>query len=156
MCIFALMAALSFTSCDEDADLAYDLNGIWEGTIQGEYYYDRFHSSIMTWDTQIMFVQEGDFSRGGYGTEVDYNWETGETTWSDFDWYVRDSRIYLAYDDGYGIVINDYDLYNTTGRPRFRGYFEDWDTGEQLAAFTLIKTDEWADYAKKNMMISDD
>ena len=32
---------------------------------------------------------------------------------------------------------------------RFKGVFEDYDTGEQLASFDLVKVYEWGDYSKK-------
>lgn len=157
MCMFALMTALSLMSCDDDADLAYDLNGIWEGTIQGEYYYNRHHSRATRWETQIQFVQDGDFSRGGYGVEFDYNYDTGYGSWSEFDWKVRDGRIYIYYySDDYEVVIRDYELYTMLGTPRFRGYFVDRYTGEDMAAFTLVKTSDWTDYAKKNKATFDD
>lgn len=148
--ILTIMVALCLTSCDEDVDTAYDLNGIWEGTIYGDYYYDRYGGAVATtsWDTQIEFVQNGDFSKGGDGTELDYNQDTGEVTLSEFTWTVRNGRIYMSYDDGYQIVINDYELYTVANTPRFRGYFLDWDTGEQLASFNLIKTSSWASWAK--------
>ena len=46
----ALMAVLtmtSFTSCDSDVDLAYDLDGIWQGTIIANYYYDRYGGTFL-------------------------------------------------------------------------------------------------------------
>lgn len=32
---------------------------------------------------------------------------------------------------------------------RFKGVFEDYDNGNQLASFDLVKVYEWGDYSKK-------
>ena len=138
--LLAAVATLTLTSChDDDADQAYDLNGVWEGTIQGNYYEDRFHSN--DYDTEIRFVQEGVFSRGGYGVEIDYprDWRK-PTVEVGFDWEVRNGKIYLDYEDGYHVIIRDYDMYSRNNRMRFRGYFDDYRTGETLASFDLLKT----------------
>lgn len=154
--LFFLFATAMFTACDEDAEKAYDLNGIWEGTINGQYYYDRYQSNE-SWDTEICFVQDGDFSRGGYGTERDYSNNSSYYTENDFDWEVSNGRIYLYYDDGYEVVIDDYDIYSRGNSLRFRGYFVNNKTGESLASFDLIKTEDWSDrsasYAKKRTKV---
>ena len=153
----ALMAVLTmtaFTSCDSDADLAYDLDGIWQGTIVGNYYYDRYHTDYTDYDTEIRFYQDGAFSRGGTGYEIDRDNTTGRYTRSNFDWTVRNGRIYLSYDDGYEVIIRDYETYTMGNTMRFRGYFDDYRTGEQLASFNLIKVSERYSYAK-NMVDSD-
>ena len=65
--VLSLVAVLAMASCtDDDTQQAYDLDGYWQGSIMGSYYADRFHSSD-NWDTEIWFVQDGDFSSGGYG-----------------------------------------------------------------------------------------
>ena len=68
--VMVFLTALTMTSCDEDTETAYDLDGIWSGTIVGSYYEDR-HGNITqdVWETDIQFVQDGDFSRGGWGRE---------------------------------------------------------------------------------------
>ena len=41
--VMAVFTVFSLASCtDDDVDQAYDMNGIWQGTIQGEYYNDRY------------------------------------------------------------------------------------------------------------------
>lgn len=151
--LLTAMAAVSLTGCtDDDVDQAYDMNGIWQGTIEGEYYYDRYHRRDGSWDTEIQFVQDGDFSRGGYGVEVDYSYSTGYSYRTSFDWEVRNGRIYLDYYDGYSVIIRDYELYSVGNGMRFRGYFDDYVTGEPLASFNLVKISDWTDYAKKHTM----
>ena len=102
-----------------------------------------------SWDTEIRFYQNGDFSRGGSGEERDWDYR-GKCYSSRFDWKVRNGRIYLYYDDGYNIVIDRYDLYWRSNTQRFRGYFEDFDTGDQLASFDLVKVVDWHDFSKKS------
>ena len=146
MAAMLIITALTMTSCDEDTETAYDLDGIWQGTINGSYYQDRYGNSER-WDTEIRFYQNGDFSRGGSGEERDWDYR-GRCYRSYFDWKVRNGRIYMYYDDGYNIIIDRYDLYWRGGTQRFRGYFEDYDTGEQLASFDLVKVADWYDYSK--------
>lgn len=141
-----ICTALVFTGCqDDDVDQAYDMNGIWQGTIQGMYYHDRYGRDGL-WDTEIQFVQDGDFSRGGYGVEVDYSYDSYRTYRSRFYWEVRNGRILLDYDDGYTIVVRDYELYSVGSGMRFRGYFDNYDTGEPMASFNLVKVSDWTDW----------
>ena len=146
--MMVLLSALTLTSCDEDTETAYDLDGIWRGTINGNYYQDRY-GYTESWDTEIRFYQNGDFSRGGSGEEHDWDYR-GKCYSSRFDWKVRNGRIYLYYDDGYNIVIDRYDLYWRSNTQHFRGYFEDFDTGDQLASFDLWKVVDWHDFSKKS------
>ena len=88
MTIIALMTAMTMTSCDSDTEMAWDLNGIWSGTIYGNYYDNRYGYSNDDWDTEIKFVQDGDFSRGGWGEERDWDYR-GRCTRSTFEWTVR-------------------------------------------------------------------
>lgn len=152
---FVLITTLAFTSCDDDIDVAYDLNGIWQGTIEGNYYYDRYGNNE-GWDTEIEFVQHGDFASGGYGYEVDYSWRTGRGYSSSFNWEVRNGRIHMLYDDGYHIVVRDYEFYYVGNGQRFRGYFDDYDTGETLASFNLVKVSGWSNWAKEHTMNFED
>lgn len=154
--VMAVFTVFSHASCtDDDVDQAYDMNGIWQGTIQGEYYNDRYGRDGQ-WDTEIQFVQDGDFSNGGYGYEEDYSYYWNRVYRSKFYWEVRNGRILLDYDDGYRIIIRDYELYSVGRGMRFRGYLDDWDTGETLASFNLVKVSDWTDWAKKHNAAFDD
>ncbi len=147
--IAALLTVLTLAGCDnDDIDQAYDLNGYWQGSIDGNYYYDRYGSNE-SWDTEIWFVQDGDFSNGGYGREIDYARYSNYSYAVEFDWEVSNGRIYIDYYDGYHIVIRDYELYSRGNSQHFRGYFDDWDTGETLASFDLIKVGNWSDWAMR-------
>lgn len=148
--VMSLVTIISLTGCtNDDVDQADDLNGYWEGSIEGNYYSDRYGGNE-SWDTEIWFVQEGDFSNGGYGREIDYSRHSGRTYTTDFDWEVHNGRIYMDYHDGYRVIIRDYELYSVGSGMRFRGYFQDYDTGETMASFNLVKTGGWSDWAKKH------
>ena len=146
--VMALFTIMTMTSCDDDTETAWDLDGIWSGTITGNYYKDRYGNITQdVWETEIQFVQDGDFSRGGWGRERDWQ---GRRLVSDvnFDWKVRNGRIYMYFDDGYDVVIRDYDLYYTGSTQRFRGYFESPDGRTDLGAFSLSKVANWTDFSK--------
>ena len=103
----AIVAMATMSGCtDDDTQQAYDLNGYWQGSIQGDYYSDRYGGGD-SWDTEIWFVQDGDFSNGGYGREIDYARYSGIVSDVEFVWEVRNGRIYIDYDDGYRIIIRD-------------------------------------------------
>lgn len=145
--IMATMAVmLAFTSCDEDAALAYDLEGVWQGTIIGDYYSYRGYEVSDEYDTEIMFDQDGSWLKGGQGYEIDYNLRTHRSTKVYFRWSVKRGRIHLHYDDGAHVVIRDFETYWVGSRMRFKGYFDDAESGRPLASFNLIKVDSPDDY----------
>jgi len=131
----ALMAMMAMTSCDDDASLAYDVDGVWQGTISGNYYYNRYRSN--DYDTELSFTRRGTY--GGTGYEIDYNYGTIRYYRNYFDWTVQNGKLYLDYDDGSRIIIRDYEIYSMNSNLRFRGYFDDSRTGEELAHFQLVK-----------------
>lgn len=95
---FAMIAIMSFTfvSCDEDQEIAFELDGTWEGVI-----YDRYNRPF---DVDFRFYQNG-FSRRGTGYEYDY--PGGSIR---FSWSVENGNIYLDYADNTHVVITDYRL----------------------------------------------
>ena len=145
MMFILVMTVMTLASCDEDRDLAYDLEGVWQGTITGNYYSYRGYASN-DYDTEIMFRQPDSWSKGGDGYEIDYNYETRRYTKVYFDWVVRDGKIILRYDDGQKVIIRDFETYYVGSRMRFRGYFDNFDTGEHLAAFNLVKVESPEEY----------
>lgn len=142
MAVMILTMGMTLTSCDDDVEQAYDLNGVWKGWITTVVDGDRFGYYEEDWDTTIEFVQDGDFSRGGYGYERDYS-PNGNVYSNRFDWSVRNGRIYMYYDDGSDIVI---DRYSQTSN-RFSGIFCDARNYDEVATFRLVKTydshDDW-------------
>lgn len=142
MALMSVLMITTFTSCDKDTMLAWDLDGLWSGTIIGDYYYDRYGLAGDIYDTEIYFYQNGDFSRGGTGYQVDRNRETRRYTRYNFDWKVRNQRIYIHYDDNYEVVIRDYEIYDVGRTSHFRGFLDDAYDGTQLASFDLVKVAE--------------
>ncbi|MBR1546800.1 MAG: hypothetical protein IJ633_08435 [Prevotella sp.] len=139
MALMSALAMTTFTSCDSDTQLAYDLDGVWSGVIVGDYYYDRYGLVEEVYDTEICFYQDGDFSRGGTGYQIDRNRNTRRYTEFEFEWRVSNGRIHIYYDDGYEIIIRDYEIYDMGRTTHFRGYFDDvWD-GSSMASFDLVK-----------------
>ncbi|MBQ8046746.1 MAG: hypothetical protein IJ196_02315 [Prevotella sp.] len=136
MMLMAGIMTMSLSSCyDEDEAIAYHLAGQWDGMItdmRGR----RF-------DVTMYFDQHNNSIYANYGTgyEIDRGWQ-GRTSHIGFDWKVRDGEIYINYYDGTRVVV-DYDNlpYNNRVGTRFTGYFVDWDTGETLAEFYLIRVD---------------
>ena len=143
--MMALMSALmmtTLTSCDKDTMLAWDLDGLWSGTIIGDYYYDRYGLEGDIYDTEIYFYQSGEFSKGGTGYQIDRNRETRRYTRYEFDWRVKNQKIYIYYDDNYEAVIRDYEIYDVGRTSHFRGFLDDAYDGTQLASFDLVKVAE--------------
>ena len=154
MVMMTLAMAMTLTSCDEDVDQAYDLNGTWKGWIKTIHMSDRFNYYEENWETEIIFVQDGDFSRGGHGIEYDWS-PRGHEYVSEFEWYVSYSKIFIRYyDDNTVIVIDDY----TQTKDRFSGYFCNSNTTERIAQFQLIKTSDnryWAPTRSANPATAD-
>ena len=146
MVLMLALTMMTFTSCDKDTMLAWDLDGLWSGTIIGDYYYDRYGLAGDIYDTEIYFYQNGDFSRGGTGYQVDRNRETRRYTRYNFDWTVRDQRIYIYYNPGatiyHDVVIREYEIYDVGRTSHFRGYLDDAYDGTQLGSFDLVKVSE--------------
>ncbi len=144
---FALIAIMSFTfvSCDEDHEIALELDGTWEGYIYDSYN-KRFH-------VDFRFRQDG-FSRHGSGYEYDI--PGGPIR---FNWSVENGNIFLDYEDHTHVVIADYRL----GRGYLDGYLQEtrngWTKGDiHLTKISNNPYDSDYDYyyAKKQGKIEDD
>ena len=139
----SVIAMTAFSSCDEDHALAYDLEGIWQGTIVGDYYNHHYGKTVTeVYDTEICF--ERSHGTSGIGWERTYS-DRGRSEVR-FDWAVRDGRIYMEYYDGYRILIERFETYYMGNHMRFRGYFVDYDKNEEIASFSLIKVESPHDY----------
>lgn len=148
-----LMAVLSFSlmSCqDDDERLAYNLDGVWQGTIE---------TDNQTYSTTICFFQDGYYASRGYGYEYDSGWSYGRTTRTNFKWWVSGGYIYLQYEDSPNQIIMDYDElpYSSNIGERLNGYFVDYYTGYDIARFYLRKMhNNDGYYAKENQHTEDD
>ena len=142
--ILAVVTLGAASSCNKDSEIAYDVNGVWSGYVTQAYYTYRGYGTSQTWDVEMEFIQDGAFSRGGHGYEY-VNGRPGQY----FEWYVRDSRIYINYlDNSPRVVIDSYDIYSMNNTRRFKGIFRNDQTGEELAAFNFIRTADINGHAK--------
>lgn len=129
MAFIALMS-ISFTSCDDDSDIAYTLDGTWKGNMLVEYGNQKALYSVIRFDQN-----DGIYSGTGYW--IDYfkgnYWHGNNYIANHITWTVRNRNIYITLlDEGSDVVIYDYAL----GDRKFSGYV-DADNGNR-AYFELI------------------
>lgn len=111
MAIVALVSMTAFTSCDPDDDIAYDLDGIWRGTM---YVYHDGHRAT---ESEIEFISNGSFSSSGYGHWVDYYdrgyWGGYDYIYNDIRWSVNNGVIHVHFvQENTDIFIESYTLTN--------------------------------------------
>ncbi len=135
------MLSLTFTSCDEDADIAYTLDGTWRGNMYVEYGdYDAVYS-VIRFDNN-----SGLYSGTGYWVDYYDNryWGGNNYVANHINWTVRNGNIYIdLLEEGNSVVIYDYALTNG----RFSGYVETYDGNR--AQFNMTKdysNYNWRDY----------
>lgn len=141
LAMFAIaITAVSFTACDDDAEVAYLLEGAWEGNMHVYSWYDG-HEYVAT-HSEIEFYRGYD---SGTGVWVDYydNAPWGYYVANHITWRVRNQNIYIHFvEEGTDAVIYDYSLNG--------GYFmgELEVEGGDKAYFRLSKTysPNWDDY----------
>lgn len=129
MAFIALMS-ISFTSCDDDSDIAYTLDGTWKGNMLVEYGNHNALYSVIRFDQN-----DGFYSGTGYW--IDYfkgnYWHGNNYIANHITWTVRNRNIYITLlDEGSDVVIYDYAL----GDRKFSGYV-DADNGNR-AYFDFI------------------
>lgn len=128
--ILALIALAMpmLTACDDDdpdTNRARALSGEWYGDFGMSYSYE-FRGMMYTfdsYDTDIRFYPEYTNASHGTGIQIDY-YARGpyEYMYYSFDWYVRDSQLYLNYlaNPELDTCISEYELNNDF----FRGWFD--------------------------------
>ena len=129
MLTMVMIAMLSFTfvSCElDDDDIAYNLEGVWEGEIRGEYF-DRYGHGT-TYNGASGSGREIDFDAYGYYTDV-----------VNFRYTVENGTIYLSYSDGTDVAITHFTLWSD----EFHGEFRDYETGRYLATFRFYRVNSW-------------
>lgn len=132
LAMFAVaISAMTFTSCDDDAEVAYLLEGAWRGNMYAHHAYNG-HPYAATY-TEIEFYSGYD---SGTGVWVDYY---SDAPWdyiaNHIDWHVRNENIYIHFvEDNVDAVIYDYSLSDNY----FTGYIELEDG--TWADFRLTKT----------------
>lgn len=129
MAFIALMS-ISLTSCDEDSDIAYTLDGTWRGNMYVQYGNVDATYSVIRFDQN-----DGIYSGTGYWIDYfDRNyWHGNNYIANRITWTVRNRNIYITLlDEGSDVVIYDYAL----GDRKFSGYVEA-DNGNR-AYFDLV------------------
>lgn len=126
----ALMAVLTmttFSSCESDEQIAYDLNGEWEGYM-GETYYDHWgYENYSEYYTVMRFYRDGgrNYTYGattGEGEQIDYvDGNRYRTYHRTFRWEVDWNIIYIYYDNGEKVRIANFDINGRyfTGRMKY-------------------------------------
>jgi hypothetical protein len=124
--MMATMALFTFTSC-EDENIAYTLEGTWEGQVFDYSQWDGQTYNISY--SMLDFRMDPFATRTGNGYWVDiYSGGNRHHVSYRIDWKVRDGIIYIKFrEDGTTYRISDYRLSDYT----FRGtmYEADWNTG---------------------------
>lgn len=137
------MLSLTFTSCDEDADIAYTLDGTWRGNMYVEYGdYDAVYSVIRFYNNSGLY--------SGTGYWVDYYdnryWGGNNYVANHINWTVRNGNIYIdLLEEGNSVVIYNYAL--SDNGHYFSGYVETYDGNR--AQFNMTKdysNYNWRDY----------
>ena len=117
MAFIALMS-ISLTSCDEDSDIAYTLDGTWRGNMYVQYGNVDATYSVIRFDQN-----DGIYSGTGYWIDYyqeDY-WHGNNYIANRIIWTVRNRNIYITLlDENSHVVIYDYAL----GDRKFSGYVE--------------------------------
>lgn len=136
MCVSMMM---SFTSCEEDQKLAFELSGFWSGNM-GMSYKDLNDVRWNSNDTEIYF--NCFFQTKGDGYQVDfYTGGDYQAVFHKFTWDITDGVITIVYDDdrmkGFNARIYDYKLNSKT----FEGYF-----GDSHEKFLLQRRDTFGWY----------
>lgn len=115
--LLALMS-ITFTSCDEDSNIAYTLDGTWKGNMYVEY--GNYNATY----TVIRFDQNDGFY-SGTGYWIDYYqknyWHGNNYIANRINWTVRNGNIYIdLLDERSSVVIYDYALSDR----KFSGYVD--------------------------------
>ena len=126
MAMMAMMT-LSFTSCETDEEIAYDLEGTWRGNMSIA---DAYGESYV--DSEITFLRYPNSYTEGNGLWADYYGPRDYEVYH-FEWYVDFGTIYIRFSDGARVEIRNYSLTSN----RFRGRF--WD-GDKEVSFELRKS----------------
>lgn len=132
MAMVALMS-ISFTSCDEDNDIADTLNGTWKGYMDIGYTYGNQYYESTT--SEITFVGDGLYADHGTGYWIDrYSRAPWDYVANHIEWKVSNGvvRIHFLEENSYATIYN-YSLNDDY----FYGTLE---CGNSSADFKLVKT----------------
>lgn len=142
-----IIALCTFTSCDEDMMLSYDLEGVWRGDMR-TYYEHTGHTKEYTY-TEISFDRdiENDYTSGsGYWTDY---YGGGDFSRMRIYWEVKNKHIFITFRTSHKTIeIYDYKLNSN----HFRGSFKDG--VNTYTNFDLIKDRSYEDYGDSDYIKS--
>jgi hypothetical protein len=130
---------LTLVSCDEEQQIAAQLQGHWSGEIRTKYNSFR---GVSGGNYYTVFRFDGKpGSRGGHGYEIDYanyRYDSRTRIKENFNYSVADEVITIIYEGGAVGQIRDYRLDGNT----FEGYL---DFNNQYIHFRLEKDNQYRD-----------
>ena len=142
------MMAMVCTSCvNDDYFINRDISGFWEGEVRSEYFDWRWGETVYQYQSvEFEFVRDNSY--GGHGWEIDYDRHGWKTDQIYFDYEVVDGIIFIDYEYGKDVAIDNYSI-SRDGR-LFEGSFYEWRSGRYreyigkwLADFRLQKIGGW-------------
>ncbi len=143
--LLAIMLTCALTSCDwltEDEDIAYTLEGTWQGEmyIKSTWGSRTYNSTY----SEVTFLKDPYRYSNGDGYWVDYY---SDAPWdyvaNHISWRVDNGNIYVHFrEEGTSVVISDYRLSNS----RFSGYIADGDYDIHFN-LTHISSPNWDRYS---------
>ena len=149
MMLIMIMTAGILTSCEEDNKLAFRLGGDWRGDF-GMNYTMEYRGRLYTfdsYDTYLVFYNDGIASTHGWGKQVDYyDFGPYEYQYYRFNWRIRDGIIYISYPAHPELEVSIYDYKMSWGH--FTGWFDDSDVRFDLRK--LVDTDYDWDYYRND------
>ena len=98
------LMTLSFTSCETDEEIAYDLEGTWVGNMSIA---DAYGEAYV--DSEITFLRYSNSYTEGNGLWADYYGPRDYEVYR-FEWYVDFGTIYIRFEDGARVEIRSYSL----------------------------------------------
>ena len=140
--IIMAMTATMFASCDDDNDIAYTLDGVWEGYMYKQSNYNgRYYTSS---SSILQFDQDPYRYAQGTGRWIDYY---SDAPWDYFASYIRwkvENRTIIIYSEKENqyYYISNYRLYDNY----FEGYIGDEYGQGQHFKLTKTASRNWRDY----------
>ena len=140
--VFMAMAAATLTGCDEDSNIAYTIEGVWEGNMYKQGYYDgRYYQSSRT---VMQFDRDPYRYTSGAGRWIDYY---SDAPWDYFasyiTWRVSGGTITIySQKEGQTYYIDDFSLSDNY----FEGYISDGNGNGQYFRMRKTYSPNWGDY----------
>lgn len=142
--LLTIALSLFMVSCDEDVDRAIMLSGQWRGDLGASY--DKGMNTYFAEYSDIVFYPNSNYSTRGTGREVDhYRSAPVSYVYNEFDWEIRNGRIYLTfpYNHDLDAIIDDYRMTNDY----FSGVISNYYGDTSFRLYKIVDYYDW-DYYK--------